>query len=373
MAEVIEVLARGKLLRGWKSVTITRAIDAAAVAFEVSGPARSPYPIAPGDEVEVYASGERILRGFAERLQRRLDADGSTVTVSGRDRVADLIDCTAANEPGEWTNVELEQLAVELAKPFGVSVDYSAGAKPAFEVFSLRPGDTAWGALERACRMRGVLAYSNGEGRLQIRRPGQAVAPVELIEGQNLRAASYTVDDSARFRFYRVQGQRRGSDSAWGEQVALIEGEAEDRGARSPRQLVILAESMGTNQTAQERAQWEAIVRAAEAVQLEAEASGWRQNGPGGGGALWQPNEELAVRAPSLDLDGYLLVRAVTFRQAEREESTFLELVRPDAYQPQPALAAEDDLAEGWRSSTTAGEGEPDDLDPDDSALEQFP
>jgi prophage tail gpP-like protein len=365
--ETVEVLVRGKVLTGWQSVSVTRAIDAASGSFEITSPARSPYPLAPGDDVQVLASGDLLLSGHIEEVVRTLGSSSSSVRFSGRDNTADLVDCTARNNPGSWVNVSTVQLLKDLASPFGVAVHWGAGALvAAFDTFALRPGDTAWAAIERACRLRGVLVYSDGTGRLVVRDPGLLHADVELVEGENLASGAFTAGDADRFRTYTVLGQRPGSDSSSADLVALVQGEATDQSARAGRTLVIIAEAALSNQTAKERAQWEATVRAARAVRLEATVQGWRQHFEAGPGRLWDINELVAVRAPSIDLDGDLLLQSVTFTQNEREETTSLELVRADAYQKQPDLKAEDDLLREWLDNTTAGEAEPDDIeDPD--------
>jgi prophage tail gpP-like protein len=361
--EKIEVLVRGKTLSDWQSVRITRAIDAASGSFQITSPARSPYPLAPGDPLEIYATGDLVLKGHVEMVERSFGPRSSAVLFSGRDDTADLVDCSARNAPGDWTNVHLITLIRELCAPFGVAVDDRSRIVGPFETFHLRPGDTAWAAIERACRLRGILVFSDGSGRLVMRQAGLDFADVELVEGENLKGATFTVDDGERFRTYVVVGQRPGSDEASGDFAALVEGEATDQGARSPRALVIVAEAGVNNQTAQERAQWEAVIRAARAVRVQAQLNGWRQVVDAGAGRLWTLNELVTVRSPSLDLDRSLLVRALTFTQTERSETVELDLVRADAYQPQPDLKAEDDLLDEWLKATTAGESLPDDPD----------
>ncbi len=362
MREPVDVYVRGKILRDWTSVEIRRSIDTASGSFEITAPGRSPFPMATGDLVELYAGDDLMLRGHADQVARTL---AGPITIRGRDMTADLVDCTAADDPAEWTNVDLAQLATEVARPFGVLVEYSAGPKAAFDVFHRRPGDTPWGIIERACRLRGLLVYSDGTGHLVIREPGRDVSDVELVEGDNLQAAEFTVDDSLRFGTYVVQGQRPGSDAASGDLVARVEGRATDAGARASRVLVVVAEANVTTQTAGERAQWEAAVRAANAVRVDATVPDWRKGGALEG-PLWTVNELVAVRAPSLDLDRYLLARGVVFTQNERGQHTTIDLCREDAFRPQPDLSADDDPQSEWLRRTAAAGDLPDDVSPED-------
>lgn len=350
---------RGKMLTGWGSVSITRSIDSAAGAFEVSGPGRSPYPVGPGDPVQVYANGSLMLSGHVEQIERSLTGRSSSVRFSGRDRTADLVDCTAKGSG--WQNVDLLLLLQELASPYAITVENAAGPRAKFATFQLRPGETAWAAMERACRLRGVLMFPDGTGRLVLQEPGRNVADIELVEGVNLMRATFSRNDAERFAVYTVLGQRQGDDGTFADAAALVTGAATDSGARGGRELVIIAEATVDSQTAEERARWEATVRAARAVRVLAAVPGWRQSPDAGDGRLWTINEQVAVRAPSLDLDRYLLVRTLTLTQDQAGERAEFELVRHDAFQPNPDLDAEDDPTAEWLRHTTQLEAEPDD------------
>lgn len=371
MRETVEVHVRGQILRDWTSVELVRTIDAASGSFDITSPARTPYPLAPGDAVEILAGGDLVLSGFVDIVERALGASSNTVRFRGRDKTADLVDSSAAEDPSELSDVDLATLLFEIADPFGIEIDFDPGSKvfAPFPKFARRPGDTAWALIERACRLRGVLVYSDGTGRLVVREAGVDRSDVELIEDENIVSATFTGDDSLRFSTYTVHGQHFGSNTSWGDLVAQVKGEATDAGARPGRRLEIIAESTVTNQTAQERAQWEAVVRAANAVRFRPVLTNWRKaekpRGP-----LWTINELVVVRSPRLDLDRDLLVRGVTLNQSADKETCTLDMCRADAFQPQPDLAAEDDILSGWLKGTSEAEGDPDDVEPEGEFIE---
>lgn len=366
MREELEVYVRGKILTNWTSAAIHRSIDQAAGSFRVRSPGRSPFPIAPGDRVEISAGGDLLLVGHADRIQRSTGPDAREVVIEGRDRTADLVDCSPADDPSEWVNIDLPSLVAAIAGQFGIQVDYRAGPKPNLERVRPRPGDTAWAIIERACRLRGVLVYGDGTGRLVVREGGRDVSDVELVEGENLRSATFTADDSMRFRTYTVRGQRPGTDQAWGDLVTRVEGSATDLGARGGRRLVLIAEGLVTNQTSTERAQWEATVRAAAAGRVDALLGDWRRDPDRGDLRLWALNEQVPLRAPGIDVDGYMLVRDIGLEQTADSQGCFLGLVRPDAYKPAPVLETDDDALSQWLRRTADLEAAPDDAGLDD-------
>jgi prophage tail gpP-like protein len=356
--EQIKVTVRGSELRGWISFQISRTLDAASASFEIDAVLRKPSAIKPGDEVQISFGPDVLVNGRADVVSRRLERDGLRFTVAGRDLTGDLVDCSATNDPGEWRQLDLRHLIVELCAPFDVGLEYLALLNPVVEHFKLRPGETAWSAIERACRMNGVLIFGSREGGLTVRDPGRDYATVDLIEGQNVIEAEFTADDSERYRLYRVTGQHPGSDLTFGETVALVEGESVDLGGRDKRVLVVIAETAVTNQTAAERAQWEAIVRAARAVRLRVEVSGVRQLP---GGSVWDLNQKVNCQLPSLNCEQFLLLRAISITGSREGVHSSLELCRDDAYRADPTLKKEKDPIFLWGSESDEFDAEPDD------------
>lgn len=351
----------GRAFRTWNEITVDRALDAASGSFalRIVAPERVAQPgvqqlggrtlsdqtgllyslpFGPQDEVEVKAGGQLAITGRIDAVEATYGTtDGTDLLVAGRDRAADLVDCTAANKPGEWIDVSLRDLARELADPFGVSLTIVGNVGARIPVFRLNEGETAWSAIERACRMRGLLCYSDSLGGLRI-EPAAAGGsrPGRIAQGENLKKATLSLNDSARFSIYSVVGQRPGTVHASGAAAILVEGNATDAGVRRFRPLVVLAEGAVSPADAQMRAQWEAIVRATRAHRLVVTVPGWRRPLDS---QLWQLNTTVPVRIESLGISTELLIVQTVFRRSKREGTTTeIVLARIDAFRPQPAI-----------------------------------
>ncbi len=347
----------GKVFSGWERIAVTRNLNAAAGSFELTVSDRLPWPIRPSDRVEIRLGGELVMTGAVDALQAESGAQQHRVQVSGRDLTAVLIDSSAMNDPGEWFGMPLERLAEEIANPFGVEIVDELGGvdRPlVFDHFKLQPSESAWNAIERACRVRGVLAHADEKGRLVLVRAGAAgAADTELREGTsddpvtglrpgNLIRTVIRYTHADRFNLYVVRGQGQGSDDGWGEDIALMEGRAFDPEIPAGRQLLVLAEGAVTFQDAQDRAQWEATQRASKGSTVTSTVAGWKQTA-GQFANLWRVNLRLAIKVASLQLNSELLVEQVAFSRSQREGSlTVLRLVRADAFQPKPIVALEE-------------------------------
>lgn len=341
--EELQLVVGGRTLAGWESLEVSIALEAASGTFQVRASGAVPSPLQVGQDVEARVGGELLLRGFVDELEARGDASSRQLVAGGRDRTADLVDCSDLSEPGEWLDVDLQTLVQLLADPFGVEVRnlLEEEVEP-FVRFARQPGETAWSAVERACRLRGVLVHSSGDGNLVLERPGKNLADVELIEGRNVLA--WSVRESARQRFQRyvVRSQVSGADEFFGEQAALVEGEATDPGVERFRPLLVLAEGALAFDGAQDRARWEATVRAARAQVVTLTVPGWRQRP---GGRLWRVNELSHVVLPGAALDQTLLISEVRMTR-DRDQGSLSEvsLVRRDAFDPKPEVDPDEEV-----------------------------
>ena len=338
-----------------EEIAVRRQLGTCAGAFELSTAYTANLPISPGVEVRIYSGrqGTFLLRAMVETMELELDRSRKSARFRGRETTADLVDCSLPVKPSEYVGYKLADLVRALAGSYGVKLVGGPGPPQPFPIFRVRAGETAWGAIERAGRLRGTLIQGNGKGELEIVELAVASADARLAISENVEAIRFLSTQEERYRTYRVLGQRPGSDLGWGASVALVEGLAEDRLLSRHRELVIVAEASVDGQTATERAQWEATVRAARSTRVSAIAMGWRQSDKPEAVRLntglppdrfWAPNEKVFVLAEPIGLAAEMLIDTVTLRQS-RESGTRseIELARVDAYQPEPVIDAEND------------------------------
>jgi len=323
---------------GWKSVEVSRQVDAAAGSFSLGladkwRVAQVAPAIAAGMACEVLAGGDSLISGYIDNLSINFSPGDHGLTVSGRDKTADLVDCSAAHEPGFFKKQTVEQLAQTLAGPFGVEVKLEAEAGQPIEVFKIEEGETAFLAVDRAARMRGLLPTPDGRGGLSLGRPGQRRSSTALRQGENVKAGSVTYDVSDRFSDYICKGQKRGTDDDYGESCCGVRGEGRDGGIDRYRPLIVRPETQVTASDAEQRAKWEASTRAARGVSANVTVEGWRQND----GRLWAPGLLIFCDLPFLHLSRELMIAKVSFSlNMEGGTITGLELKDPRAFDKDP-------------------------------------
>lgn len=340
----------GQVYEGWLTARVTRSMESLAGSFEVSYSDRwsgrsQPWPIAEEDECSVRIGRQVVLTGHVDRRSISIAENEHTLTVHGRDRAAAMVDCSAVLTKWEFAaGAQLQRIAETLAQPFGVGVSLQSGLiLPALvNKVAVDPGDSAWEALEKVCRVAGVLPVSDGQGGVVLTRAGSTRAATALVLGQNILAISTDFDCTGTFRTYKVVGQRAGTDEDFGLEACSVLGEASDAGVkRESRVQLVRAESMVTRAQARARAQWEATVRAGRAATAQVTVSGWTQGNQNGrlGESLWPVNALVQVQAPPAGLNGDMLITEATYSlDGGGGTTTQLSLKRPDAFKPEPVV-----------------------------------
>jgi prophage tail gpP-like protein len=344
----------GRDYSGWKSVRVTRGIEAISGSFELEIAERWAgqdllWPLEEEDHCQVLIGDKAVITGFVDSAGISYGAQEHTFSVAGRDLAGAMVDCSAALKHWEWLNVGVLELARHLAEPFGIKVSMQPGLQEPWRIpkVAVDPGDTAFDALERACRLAGVLPISDGAGGVLLTRAGAARATTALVEGVNILGASADFDASGRFRRYIVMGQQQGTDHVAGADAAWVRAEAEDLGVvRSSRVLIVRAEGNVTPASAKLRAEWEAKVRAARATGVTVVVQGWTQADGTPDGTLWPVNARVPIRSKLLGLDGEMLITQAMHTLDEHSGAlTHLSLKRPDAFLPEPVIAEEEPSA----------------------------
>ncbi|EAA6038695.1 phage tail protein [Salmonella enterica subsp. diarizonae] len=335
----VELFIGGGIFFGWVSVSVRRSLEHLAGSFELElmMPGQSlPDSITPGLPLKLQINGVTVITGYLDTVKHKITATSYKISITGRDKTGDLVDCSAVFKGSQWHNRTLEQIAGDLCKPFGIRVIWqvsdATAAKP-FATFTLQLSETVSDALTRAARHRGVLVTSNADGDLVFTQAGnQQTDTLEL--GKNLLDADFTDDWRNRYSEYLVKGHGGGGGHRGEAKAAALlaapKGQTADKAVTRYRPKVILADHKITADGARQRAIREERRAIARSERFVATARGWFR----GNGALWDVNMLTRVVAPRVNVDMRdLLICQVEFTlNAKGGEVTRLTLAPRDGF-----------------------------------------
>lgn len=323
----------GTRYAGWTQVAIRRSMKRPCHSFELTlteaWRSAQRRPVRPGDACELSLGEERIIAGYLDDVLPEYDEEEHRITVNGRSRAGDLVDCSL---PGrQWKNQTLLQIARDLAAPFGISVTAEVDIGGPFAQQTLHPGQALFDFLAQLARIRGVLLVSDAAGNLVFTRAGGERIETPLVLGENIRAANGEFSQRDRFGRYVVQSQQPASLT--GNAVAAAEPEAVvvDERIDRYRPLLIEADRASDIAACRERGKWERNTRYGRSRVAVYTVDGWRH-----AAGTWRPNRVVPVRDHWLEIDGDRLITGVQFLLDDRGRRSEIEIMPVEAFDTRP-------------------------------------
>ncbi|HAT7513539.1 TPA: phage tail protein [Kluyvera ascorbata] len=335
--EAVMLTVQGQQWDGWTEMSITRSLDAIAGEFDLTVTTQwseaAPRTIKEGLACTVDIGSDIVLTGYIDDFIPSYDAENVSIRVMGRDKTGDLVDSSVVHKSGQWKGVRLEQLAREIAQPYGISVISETDTGDSFPSVVLEQGETGFELLDRLAKQRGVLLTSNASGNLVITRASKRRASVALVLGENILAARGRFSWRERASQYIVKGSSSAGGSTWDDQPAKIIGgrqvSIDDNEINRYRPKILVNEDSLTVGGASTRGDWYKARMMGEANTTEITVAGWRENGDTG--PLWQPNILTDIRDPVQNLDTTWLIKTVTFSEGDGGRISVLALVPPES------------------------------------------
>jgi prophage tail gpP-like protein len=332
----------GKNYAGWTRLEVQRSLEQIAGGFVLQ--LTSAYPgadtpvglaaLREGLPCEVWLGDDLVISGYVDELETDDAATSSSLRLSGRDKTGDLVDCAATHKTGQWRNVRLEQLVRDICTPFGIQVALQTGLATGdvFKRFALEEGEKAFDAIDRACRLRAVLATSTPQGHLLLTVASASESGVALVEGVNMLKFNSRHSWRERHSVVTLKGQVPGDDNENGAAAAHLKALATDAEINRYRPLVVVAEHGTSAKSLAERAAWEVKVRMGRGKRGGCTVVGWRTGLDGQQGPLWQPNTLVQVTSPRMQVDLPLLIVSCAYQLTEQGRVTDLTFARPEAF-----------------------------------------
>lgn len=343
----------GRALSGWTNVRVTRGLERVPSDFEIEMTELYPdeahaFVVTPGDPCVVKLGGDVVVTGYVDRYAPAIGPREHTITVMGRGKCADLVDCAAEWPGGQIVGANALEIAEKLAKPYGV---FSNGAParlikvyskvadlgPRIPMQNLILGESAFSIIERICRFAALLVYEDANGDLCLDRVGTDAMASGFEQGKNIERArvEYSMDQ----RYSEVNGYIQSfdmfQDLGDGGNLQVM---GTDPNVTRHRRMVVIAEagdSLGFP-VLQKRVQWEMARRLGRSQAVRVTADSWRDER----GRLWSPGSVAPISIPALKIvNANWVISEVTYSRNEHSgTSADLVLMPKEAFLPQPVV-----------------------------------
>ena len=350
--------AAGNAYEGWQKVRINRSLTAMAGTFDLELTWEFQGDVAAydafidglltGSECTVDIGKDRLITGYLDDFIPSYDDETITINVTGRDKTADLVDCSVVQQSGQFKNQTLMQIAVIVSAPFGISVINETDAGAAFQRVQVEQGETAGEFLTRLAQQRGVLLTTNGLGQLVITRASKKRGEVALKLGINIKAGRGRFSRKQRFSEYIVKatGGAGWEDDQPLENVGGIKSTITDQDVKRYRPLIIVNDEVTTAAGASLRGQWERQRAISTSNTAEYTLTGWRNPNTGN---LYQLNRIVPVTDDIMKINKDMLISNILYSEDnDTGRLIVLSVVDPDALNIPAVAEKSTTISKSW-------------------------
>jgi len=361
MKDEVKIITSKAITEGWESIRITRGIERCPNDFTLTMSERykgelQGVSLFAGDEFELTienkkGKNEPVITGFIDRYVPSINKSAHSISVSGRGKCQDLVDCSAIYENGAFVNMTLPSIASALLTPFSVDLVVTKAAQAyitkVIPSFPLMYGETVIEIIERIAQYVRVLVYEDNFGRLALDTVSTTRIKSGIQEGKNVQAANIVYANDQRFKdYYGYYTAIDNYNDVSGHATALQTVKpVSDGGITRYRPKIFIMESGDVQaNTLQARLSWECNRRAGRGQALRVQVDSWRD----GEDNLWEPNTIVPVHIPTLKINHKdMLIGEVTYiRNGQQGTIAELVLMPPEAYAPQPIVFIKSNLPE---------------------------
>lgn len=339
--EIIAVTANGKAFTGWKTVSLSSALNEACrgcvlTVSEVPGTQGAGqgeqddqhfdnWSFPPNTAVQVTTNGDKLLDGYVDTYAPSGSKEEHTITLTIRGKGMDWVDTSVIHATMQFENMKPEDIAKQL-DACGVGVDSDVDTGGPVKVFRARQGSSPHKEVMRLCQQRKLVMKGKADGGVTITRAGNKRHSGSLkYGGDNANVERYSGELSARLRFsdYLTLGQD--ADGLW----SAPKGEAKDSKVPRTRPKVVIDQAQTNSGLLRTRAEWERSRAAGNSAKATITTPSFRDSS----GTLWEPSYIVACDIPPLKLKQDMILEKVEFVQ-DKDGGTraVLTVVDPRTY-----------------------------------------
>lgn len=357
------IVINGQSLSGFTEISLTRSVESYPSNFTLS--VSEKYEtintfIQAGNPIQIYLNEQLALTGYVDTVNYQMNAESHNVTIVGRGKGADLVDCsslilqsTTSTQSTSATNTNYATQTVSanylqtcnvLAKPFGITVNklsdstYSNQLKNNPVIVNL--GESVYEAIEALSRFLGYLIYEDENGNVSLSGlAGISTMASGVTEGINVQSVSVSYSMNNRFSEYLGVISQINLTELSGVVTSPFVANAQDTQVPRFRPLVLVSEqySNTVDQTyAQTRVNWQRNRNIGRSQRVSVIVDSWCD----AAGNLWQPNYFIPASIPSMKVDNTndWVICDVTFELSIDTGTTAELVLMPSAsLTPEPA------------------------------------
>lgn len=312
----VTVMIGNQAHQSWEDYDIQSDLMTPADAWHVSLGLRTgqlPDFVAPWSPVEIKIGSDTVMVGRVDELADEVNKSEHTLSMSGRDGAAVLVDCSAPIIVARM--ITLDDIVAKVVRPLGITkVRIDAETTLRREKINVEPGDTAWETLVNVAEANGLWPWFSPDGTLVIGGPDYSVPPVATLvmrrdgKGNNVESIERKRSVASRYSEVTVLGQTHGTETEAGKNA--LKAIAQDTGVSWYRPQVVVDHESDSAAICRDRARKLLADSRLSSFELVVKLKGHRIKA---GGALWVPGQRVQVVSEPHGINGVFFLMSRRF------------------------------------------------------------
>lgn len=334
----IAMFIDGKRFRGFTNTVVTRSLDAisACTFSSVFEPTNLDFinifrPFAYKD-LRITIGDEDIFTGTLLNPKPKVSDDSAEISIDAYALPGVLQDCTPSSNsyPIEFNQLTLEEIAEQLVKPYGISVQFDNDSGASFERIAAQPQMSIIQFLAGLAKQRNLVISNTTDGKLLFRQSVETGNPTARLQEGFPSIISITPKFNAQQYYSHITGIQPVIVGITGQQLTQ-KNERYD-GGRLRGHSFTVSDTFGADLNESVAAKMGRMF--ANAASYTVELSTWRKEIDK---KLWVENETITLFAPSAFIftDYEFIIRNVELSGEPSRQVATLELVLPGAFNGQ--------------------------------------
>jgi prophage tail gpP-like protein len=338
--ELIQVVADGVPYEGWESVIVDWSMENPYVLAQLTTTeipneqgdlsTFGKWNFPPGTVVEIYATGNKFMAGYVDVYAPSYNPDFHSIVLTIATSAKNFAESSVNHPTGNWENTTDSAVIAEFARLAGVELeDYTQPEQLPY--WQVRPGATYFQETVKMVQshekyvmgtMHGPLAL-NGPAPFYVNPNGMVMQGVNILQAEG-RLSAEMFSTIMAIGQAPVGVDKLNDVEPWG--IATL-GTLPT--SLQKRFKLIIDQRSTTSELLKKRAQWE-MWRQLGRTQAFITVDSWRDSA----GAFWSANTDVYVWSPFLQIDCFMRIQRVIFRQDPGGSGTVatLTLIDPKAY-----------------------------------------
>lgn len=331
-SEIVSVLINGAVHSQWESYDLESDLMTPADAWRVDvGLQANQLPdfVQPWAEVTVKVGNDTVLKGRVDEISDSVDKHSHSLSISGRDYAAILVDCSAPIFVSRQAT--LDEIITKVIRPLGI-IKYiiDADSTRTREKINVEPGDKAWDVLQNSAEANGLFPWFSPEGTLIVGGPDYTQAPVATLvmrrdgKGNNIESITRRRNVTNQYSKVTVLGQTHGTETGQGKHA--LSSYAIDKGVTFNRPNIVVDHECDNTAIANDRARKLVADGQLSSFDLSIKVKGHRTDS----GVLWTPGQRVQVLSEPHGINGIYFLMARRFTGGRDQASNTELTLKPD-------------------------------------------